>query len=57
MKIIVTHIKIKENIELIDVIMWTSAAPKKLQRKPLTKYKTGLNLEMSCQVVGNIEML
>ena len=51
------QININTNIDRIDSSIGTSAVPKKLQRKPLTKYKTGLNREINCQVLGNIVTL
>ena len=51
------QIEMNIRTEKIEIRMGTSDSPKKLQRKPLTKYSTGLNLEIICQVGGNIDML
>ena len=42
---------------MTDMKIGTSDVPKKLHRKPLTRYKTGLNFDIICQSAGNIEIL
>ena len=51
------QVEINVRTENIDIRMGTSDTPKKLQRKPLTKYNTGLNLDIICQLGGSMDML
>ena len=48
------QVKKKIVIEIIEIRIGISDAPKKLQRNPLTIYKTGFSLDTNCQYGLNI---